>query len=82
MNSVTTNSKWLKVDGKKLYEKRRKKNYTREKLSEISGVSENSIKRMEQGIENCMLSTLGKLADALDVLDISELLIKEEQKNE
>lgn len=29
-----------------------------------------------------MLSTLGKLADALDVLDISELLIKEEQKNE
>ena len=26
MNSVTTNSKWLKVDGKKLYEKRRKKN--------------------------------------------------------
>ena len=78
MNSVTTNSKWLKVDGKKLYEKRRKKNYTREKLSEISGVSENSIKRLEQGIENCMLSTLGKL----DVLDISELLIKEEQKNE
>ena len=71
-----------KVDGKKLYEKRRKKNYTREKLSEISGVSENSIKRLEQGIENCMLSTLGKLADALDVLDISELLIKEEQKNE
>ena len=54
MNSVTTNSKWLKVDGKKLYEKRRKKNYTREKLSEISGVSENSIKRLEQGIENCM----------------------------
>lgn len=49
MNSVTTNSKWLKVDGKKLYEKRRKKNYTREKLSEISGVSENSIKRLEQG---------------------------------
>lgn len=82
MNSVTTNSKWLKVDGKKLYEKRRKKNYTREKLSEISGVSENSIKRLEQGIENCMLSTQGKLADALDVLDISELLIKEEQKNE
>lgn len=82
MNSVTTNSKWLKVDGKKSYEKRRKKNYTREKLSEISGVSENSIKRLEQGIENCMLSTLGKLADALDVLDISELLIKEEQKNE
>ena len=82
MNSVTTNSKWLKVDGKKLYEKRRKKNYTREKLSEISGVSENSIKRLEEGIENCMLSTLGKLADALDVLDISELLIKEEQKNE
>ena len=82
MNSVTTNSKWLKVDGKKLYEKRRKKNYTREKLSEISGVSENSIKRLEQGIENCMLSTLGKLADALDVLDISELFIKEEQKNE
>ncbi len=82
MNSVTTNPKWLKVDGKKLYEKRRKKNYTREKLSEISGVSENSIKRLEQGIENCMLSTLGKLADALDVLDISELLIKEEQKNE
>ena len=82
MNSVTTNSKWLKVDGKKLYEKRRKKNYTREQLSEISGVSENSIKRLEQGIENCMLSTLGKLADALDVLDISELLIKEEQKNE
>lgn len=82
MNSVTTNSKWLKVDGKKLYEKRRKKNYTREKLSEIAGVSENSIKRLEQGIENCMLSTLGKLADALDVLDISELLIKEEQKNE
>lgn len=82
MNSVTTNSKWLKVDGKKLYEKRRKKNYTREKLSEISGVSENSIKRLEQGIENCMLSTLEKLADALDVLDISELLIKEEQKNE
>lgn len=82
MNSVTTNSKWLKVDGKKLYEKRRKKNYTREKLSEISGVSENSIKRLEQGIENRMLSTLGKLADALDVLDISELLIKEEQKNE
>ena len=82
MNSVTTNAKWLKVDGKKLYEKRRKKNYTREKLSEISGVSENSIKRLEQGIENCMLSTLGKLADALDVLDISELLIKEEQKNE
>lgn len=82
MNSVTTNSKWLKVDGKKLYEKRRKKNYTREKLSEISGVCENSIKRLEQGIENCMLSTLGKLADALDVLDISELLIKEEQKNE
>lgn len=82
MNSVTTNSKWLKVDGKKLYEKRRKKNYTREKLSEISGVSENSIKRLEQGIENYMLSTLGKLADALDVLDISELLIKEEQKNE
>ena len=82
MNSVTTNSKWLKVDGKKLYEKRRKKNYTREKLSEISGVSENSIKRLEQGIENCVLSTLGKLADALDVLDISELLIKEEQKNE
>lgn len=82
MNSVTTNSKWLKVDGKKLYEKRRKKNYTREKLSEISGVSENSIKRLEQGIENCMLSTLGKPADALDVLDISELLIKEEQKNE
>lgn len=82
MNSVTTNSKWLKVDGKKLYEKRRKKNYTREKLSEISGVSENSIKRLEQGIENCMLSTLGKLADAQDVLDISELLIKEEQKNE
>lgn len=82
MESVTTNSKWLKVDGKKLYEKRRKKNYTREKLSEISGVSENSIKRLEQGIENCMLSTLGKLADALDVLDISELLIKEEQKNE
>lgn len=82
MNSVTTNSKWLKVDGKKLYEKRRKKNYTREKLSEISGVSENSIKCLEQGIENCMLSTLGKLADALDVLDISELLIKEEQKNE
>lgn len=70
------------MDGKKLYEKRRKKNYTREKLSEISGVSENSIKRLEQGIENCMLSTLGKLADALDVLDISELLIKEEQKNE
>ena len=58
------------------------KNYTREKLSEISGVSENSIKRLEQGIENCMLSTLGKLADALDVMDISELLIKEEQKNE
>ena len=82
MNSVTTNPKWLKVDGKKLYEKRRKKNYTREKLSEISGVSENSIKRLEQGNENCMLSTLGKLADALDVLDISELLIKEEQKNE
>lgn len=82
MNSVTTNPKWLKVDGKKLYEKRRKKNYTREKLSEISGVSENSIKRLEQGIENCMLSTLGKLADTLDVLDISELLIKEEQKNE
>ena len=82
MNSVTTNPKWLKVDGKKLYEKRRKKNYTREKLSEISGVSENSIKRLEQGIENCMLSTLGKLADALDVLDISELLIKEGQKNE
>lgn len=82
MNSVTTNPKWLKVDGKKLYEKRRKKNYTREKLSEIAGVSENSIKRLEQGIENCMLSTLGKLADALDVLDISELLIKEEQKNE
>ena len=82
MNSVTTNPKWLKVDGKKLYEKRRNKNYTREKLSEISGVSENSIKRLEQGIENCMLSTLGKLADALDVLDISELLIKEEQKNE
>ena len=82
MNSVTTNSKWLKVDGKKLYEKRRKKNYTREKLSEIAGVSANSIKRLEQGIENCMLSTLGKLADALDVLDISELLIKEEQKNE
>ena len=82
MNSVTTSSKWLKVDGKKLYEKRRKKNYTREKLSEIAGVSENSIKRLEQGIENCMLSTLGKLADALDVLDISELLIKEEQKNE
>ena len=70
------------MDGKKLYEKRRKKNYTREKLSEIAGVSENSIKRLEQGIENCMLSTLGKLADALDVLDISELLIKEEQKNE
>lgn len=60
MNSVTTNSKWLKVDGKKLYEKRRKKNYTREKLSEISGVSENSIKRLEQGIENCMPQYTGK----------------------
>ena len=77
MNSVTSNLKWLKVDGKKLYEKRHEKNYTREKLSEISGVSENSIKRLEQGAENCMVSTLGKLADALDV-NISELLIKEE----
>ena len=63
------------------------KNYTKRDArkiihEKISGVSENSIKRLEQGIENCMLSTLGKLADALDVLDISELLIKEEQKNE
>ena len=75
MESVTFFEQRGKVNGEKLYELRRSKNYTQEELSSKAGVSVNSIKRLEQGKEDCKISTLVKIADALGISDVSTLLI-------
>ena len=70
------------IDGLKLQNIRRSKKYTQEELSELSGVSVNSIKRLEQGIGDCKISTLTKLANALGISDFKELFVKKEGGHE
>ena len=54
--------------GKKIKEYRKNKEWTQQKLAEKSGLSFNTITRIEQGIGNSpTLKTLVKLADALEV---------------
>nr|WP_206760926.1 helix-turn-helix transcriptional regulator [Vibrio vulnificus] len=55
------------VVGKKIKEIRKKKALTIQELAEISGVSEGHISRLENGLKSPTISTLEKLANALDV---------------
>ncbi|WP_082038843.1 helix-turn-helix domain-containing protein [Vibrio rotiferianus] len=55
------------VVGKKIKEIRKKKSLTIEDLSEKSGVSVGHISRLENGKKSPTISTLEKLATALDV---------------
>ena len=45
------------IDGLKLQNIRRSQKYTQEELSELSGVSVNSIKRLEQGEYSCAMKS-------------------------
>ncbi len=54
--------------GKRIKEFRKKKGFSQQKLAEKSGLSFNTITRMEQGIgDSPTLKTLIKLADVLEV---------------
>ncbi|MBU4467302.1 MAG: helix-turn-helix domain-containing protein [Candidatus Omnitrophica bacterium] len=54
--------------GKRIKEFRKKKEWSQQKLAEKSGLSFNTITRIEQGIgDSPTLKTLVKLADALEV---------------
>lgn len=56
-----------------------KKGWTQEQLSEKSGVGRVSISNIERkGIENILVSTLRKLASALD-LEVQGLFFSDEQ---
>ncbi|KHF82549.1 DNA-binding protein [Vibrio vulnificus] len=55
------------VVGKKIKEIRKKKALTIQELAEVSGVSEGHISRLENGLKSPTISTLEKLANALDV---------------
>lgn len=46
------------------------------------GLFINSIKRLEQGIGDCKISTLTKLANALGISDFKELFVKKEGGHE
>ncbi|MCV3265196.1 helix-turn-helix transcriptional regulator [Vibrio harveyi] len=46
---------------------RKKKALTIQELAEISGVSEGHVSRLENGLKSPTISTLEKLANALDV---------------
>jgi transcriptional regulator with XRE-family HTH domain len=56
-----------KIVGKKIKEIRKKKALTIQELAEISGVSEGHVSRLENGLKSPTISTLEKLANALDV---------------
>jgi transcriptional regulator with XRE-family HTH domain len=65
--------------GERLRLLRRDRGHTQEELAEISGVSKDLIAKLEQGRrETARITTLSKLADALDV-EISELVDKRER---
>lgn len=55
------------IVGKKIKEIRKKKALTIQELAEISGVSEGHVSRLENGLKSPTISTLEKLANALDV---------------
>ncbi|EHA1126825.1 helix-turn-helix transcriptional regulator [Vibrio navarrensis] len=55
------------IVGKKIKEIRKKKSLTIQELAEISGVSEGHVSRLENGLKSPTISTLEKLANALDV---------------
>jgi len=66
--------------GKRIKEYRKKKGWSQQKLAEKSGLSFNTITRIEQGIGNSpTLKTLLKLADVLEV-GLDELAGKKVQK--
>lgn len=66
--------------GKKIKEFRKKKGWSQQKLAEKSGLSFNTITRIEQGIgDSPTLKTLVKLADVLEV-GLDELAGRKVQK--
>ena len=62
----------MKINGKKMQISMARKCFDSPKLSEISGISETTIKNAIKGNE-VLLSTIGKIAKALDV-DVSEII--------
>lgn len=67
----------LEIVGK-LMAVRTKKNISQRKLSELSGVPQKTISRIESGIDSPKLETIGKLAAALQM----EIILVSEQANE
>lgn len=55
------------IVGQKIKEIRKKKSLTIQELAEKSGMSEGHISRLENGLKSPTISTLEKLAQALDV---------------
>lgn len=56
----------MEIDERKIRAIRINKNYTQEKVAELSGVSRSQIQRIEGGDVDPKMSTLSKLAKGLD----------------
>lgn len=53
--------------GKKLFELRKQAGLIQYELSRKTGIAPTTIKQIESGVNNCLLTTLVKLADFFDV---------------
>ena len=61
------NNKYLQILGHNLKVERVKKDYTQEKLAELSGVQMQHISKIEKGESNIKVLTLINLLKALDI---------------
>ena len=77
MYNVGMNERFVKVDGAKLKELRRRRMLSLRELGERSGVAFDNINKLELGRRPAHASTIRKLAEALDV-DPKELMKGEE----
>ncbi len=59
--------------GKRIFEMRSKKGYSQEKLALIAGIDRTYLPGIEKGVRNISITTIEKLAVALEV-SIEELL--------
>lgn len=74
-----------KLLGKRIKELRLRKKYTQEELSEILGIGERNLSKIECGINFVSAETLEKLANALgvkykDIFDFEHLADSEDKK--
>jgi transcriptional regulator with XRE-family HTH domain len=57
----------MEVDGMRLFELRVEKMLSQEELHQLSGVSRDTISRLERGVSGAQYHTIRRLADALEV---------------